>query len=73
MMRFKLNDRYIRGTVAFESYGETAIMSYVGEPKLPLNTQYDINGNKWRVVQVRRSIYNSQIINVDMVLVEQEQ
>lgn len=70
MMRFKLNDRYIRSTVAFEDYGETATMSYVGEPTLPVNTQYEFVNKKWRVARVYRSKFNSQIINVDMVLAD---
>ena len=68
MLKFTLNDRYIKGTVAFQNNGNTAIMSYVGEPKLPLNAQYDIDGSTWRVVQVRSSDFNPQVTNVDLLL-----
>lgn len=68
MERFKLKDRYINGTVAFEANGETAVMSYLGLPTLPVNSIYKIGENSWRVVQVRTSNYNPQVVNVDMVL-----
>lgn len=68
MLRTRLNDRYIKGMVAFESYGDYAKMSYFGEPNLPLNTIYTFEGQRWLVVKVRRSDYNTQVINVDMVI-----
>jgi hypothetical protein len=72
MIRFKINDRYIKGTVAFERFDDKAIMSYVGTSKLPTNAQYTIEGEKWQVVQVRTSNYNPNVINVDMVLSDKE-
>lgn len=72
MLKFILQDRYIKGTVAFQNNGNTAIMSYVGEPKLPINAQYDIDGHKWQVIQVRSSDYNPQVTNVDLLLVEEK-
>jgi len=70
-MRFSLNDRYIRGTVAFDDYGDKARLSYInrGLPKLPLNVQYDIEGKKWRVVAVDTSDYNSFVTNVNLELI----
>ena len=67
MIRFTLNDRYIRGTVAFEEFGDYANMSYVGDANLPLNARYEIAGNKWRVAKVTRSNFNSQVVNVNLV------
>lgn len=70
MLKFTLNDRYIKGKVAFQNNGTTAVMSYFGEPKLPINAEYEIDGEKWQVVQVRSSDYNPQITNVDLLLIE---
>lgn len=69
MIRLSLNDRYIKGEVVFEEFGNNARLSYRGKPNLPLNTQYSINGKTWRVEKVAQSDFNNIVVNVDMVLV----
>lgn len=70
-MRFKLNDRYIKGTVVFERSedGNTAKMSFQGAGKLPANAKYEIDGDKWRVISVTPSDYNLGVYNADLELV----
>lgn len=71
-MRISLNDRYIKGNVAFDDYGDKARLSYIktsGYIPLPLGAQYDLNGKKWRVVAVNTSNYNDFVVNVDLELI----
>ena len=70
-MRFRMNDRYIKGMVAFESYGDTADLSYIGPP-LPVNIQYELQGLKWKVTKAYPSVYNPQVTNVKLERIIQE-
>lgn len=68
-MRLFLADKYINGTVAFESQGDYAKMSYIKKPgysSLPLNAQYEIEGAKWKVVKAVESDFNPSTINVSL-------
>ena len=69
MIRFTLDDRYINSEVVFEESNGTARMSFIGTPKVPIGTKYLVNGLPWKVTQVKKSVYNPQVVNVDLVLV----
>lgn len=71
-MRLTFNDRYIKGTVSFEDYGEKARMSYMAQanlPSLPIGALYTIQDKQWRVSSVMMSDYNSNVVNVYLDLV----
>ena len=72
MIRTTLNDRYIKSAVVFQSEGDSATMSYFGQPTLPINAQYEFEDKKWRVVSVQSSKFNPQVVNVDLAVVIQE-
>jgi hypothetical protein len=68
-MRLTINDRYIKGTVAFDRFGDKARMSYMtssSSPALPLSARYKIDGTEWRIVEINRSQFNPNIVNVDL-------
>lgn len=71
MMRLTINDRYIKGTVAFqESEGGKAQMSYIGTNIVPINSPYKIANKNWKVVAASGSDFNTGIINVHLVEVD---
>ncbi len=71
MIRLKLNDRYIRGTIVFEDNGDRAKFSYIntGLSSLPINARYELEGKQWRVAAVEVSDYNTFVTNVDLELI----
>lgn len=70
MHRTSLNDRYIKGTVMFSQTGdETAQLACFKRNisgTVPPNAVYDLEGHKWRVVQLNPSLYNDLVVILEL-------